>query len=222
MAETLRDEIEQDIRSAVEKQYRLVQERLIRGQARWDREREAIHREDFDAWLEDTAQKLGRPAAMIHLLEIAETYALQRAVNEAWFRWSVGEIPFFGRIIPLSEAAEIERLAAKIADRIPDNPVFVLRHLSGLFGAVQATSNEVFGNAMSWIDRSGREKATFVNETCSDDGMDITANTAQLEDKCCIQLWGPTWGRLLADEISDWTHESAVQQAIRIRTQGHP
>lgn len=234
----LRDEVMRENlrRSAEQRKQAHDFQQLARRQ--WDRLRDIVRRRHLDTWLNDVAQRLGRPRNAIRRLGIVETYGLQDANPEAGYLWRTGRIPGFEREVPVEQVAEIYRLLDKIAARLPDSPVYLLcgtdvlwlrndeperwevwGNGSGYFGAVEAMSAETLANVATWLDRDDDVSITMVSATDRSNSLALFFGRDQRGDFWAIQLIGPQWGLLLADERSAWTYEGWLGETIRLRSQ---
>ncbi|MGI8856594.1 MAG: hypothetical protein ACR2JW_12655 [Thermomicrobiales bacterium] len=82
---------------------------------------------------------------------------------------------------------------------------------SSYFGAVEATSAEVLANAAAWLDKEDFVN-TFVSAADPSVSMELMVGRAHgLADNlsydglaCSLDLFGPQWGRLLADQQSNY------------------
>lgn len=231
-------EIAREILQRGEEERKRSLESIAHTWATWDRLRETLRRQHLGMWLDDIARRLGRPRSTIRLLSITETYALQKAEIEAMHRWHTGQIPGFEREVPIVQSVEIERLIDKLRMQTPDIPVHLLygtninllssdepderevwNNASGLFGAVEATSNEILVHAMTCLDRGNHVDITLINAITHYDLLTLSQVATSEGVFYVLGMTGISWGQLLANERSDWDYVQFMEQAVKIRAQ---
>ena len=226
----LRREVESELQRDAEKWRNLGRESARETRIPLARWREHVRRRYFDAWLAETARKLGRSPDTVHLLGLVETHVLQDAGFEAAYLTQTDKLADFYREVPIEKQGDIERLLKKLGTQIADIPIYILRGIAGFwlladqeepgwsdvcanassyFGAVKATIGEVLANAEVWLDKV-ISRITFISATDAFDRITLTVGRGPLVRdpsydglSCALTLHGQQWGRLLSDEQSD-------------------
>jgi hypothetical protein len=104
----LRREVESELQQEAEKWRRIGLESAVKTRIPLARWREHVRRRYFDAWLDETARKLGRPPETVRLLGLAETYTLQDTGFEAAYLAAIGKLPRFYLEAPIKQRGKIE------------------------------------------------------------------------------------------------------------------
>ncbi|MGI8857243.1 MAG: hypothetical protein ACR2JW_15980 [Thermomicrobiales bacterium] len=115
-------------------------------------ERGRFYEKYYDEWMEGVARQLGRSRESIRLLSFDETHRLFESGDTIRDLIRDGIIPQFQQYLPLSETDTLARYFDALLRNVPGTPVVMFKWMVAYFGAIVATSSEVFQSAIDSVD----------------------------------------------------------------------
>jgi hypothetical protein len=147
------------------------------------------------AFLDEAAAALGRPAATVRVLDLAQADALRERIGAALAAIHAGVRPAFHHRWAESEAAPMAALLDGFARRVGDEPVYLFRLLSECCGAIEAGTAEVVAHWPALVSRNQEELLAAVPGADAGIRLELWAEGPGSEERFTFDLlvWGDRW-----------------------------